>query len=281
MTSGTTDRRREAGGREIRVAAVGDLHFDGTRPGELRDLFAEIDRSANVLVLCGDLTTHGTVEQMRGFVEELTGVHIPIVGVLGNHDYEAGATRELCGILHDRGVHILDGTYIVLEGIGFAGTKGFAGGFGRGALAPFGEQLIKDFVQHAIDESIKLENALRNLRAETKVVVLHFAPIEDTVKGEPETIYPFLGSSRLVQPLDTLGASVVFHGHAHHGTASGMTPGGIPVHNVSLPLLMELGNRFLLWTIPAPERRRATEAVAEGEPTARRVSDRPRPVIQP
>jgi Icc-related predicted phosphoesterase len=274
--SGTTDGRRgddgrgDEDGREICIAAVGDMHFDGTSTGSLRDLFAEMDRNADIIVLCGDLTTHGRPEQMRGFIEELAGVQAPIVAVLGNHDYEADVPGELHAMMRDRGIHVLDGDHVVIDGIGFAGTKGFAGGFGRGALAPFGERLIKQFVQASIDESIKLENALRNLRADMKVVVLHFAPIVETVIGEPEYILPFLGSSRLVQPLDTLGATVVFHGHAHHGAPSAATPSGIPVYNVAMPLLAEHGHRFLLWSTRAPERRKAQPA-PDGAPTARRA----------
>jgi Icc-related predicted phosphoesterase len=243
-------------GREIRIAAVGDIHFDGSRHGSLRELFADIHRNADILALCGDLTTHGAPEQMKAFVDELAGVEVPIVAVLGNHDFESSAEQEGSEILCGAGVHVLDGTHIVIEGIGFAGTKGFAGGFGRGALGPFGEQLMKDFVNAALDEALKLEKALHQLDTDTKVVLLHYAPIEETVRGEPEAIFPFLGSSRLLQPLDTHGAAVVFHGHAHHGTLEGETPGGIPVFNVSMPLLAEAGLSYRTFTVPAPDRRR-------------------------
>lgn len=243
--------------RTLRLAAIGDLHYDGRSAGSLRPLFAEIQRSADMLVLCGDMTTHGRVEQMRGFVEEMGGVTIPIIAVLGNHDVECGQEKELTAVLVERGVNLLTGGEpIVIEGIGFAGTKGFAGGFGRGALAPFGEKLIKDFVQHAIDEAIALENGLRNLPTDTKVAVLHYSPIAETLEGEPEIIFPFLGSSRLVQPIDTLGATVVFHGHAHHGRLEGSTPGGVPVRNVARPVLEAHGLSFLIYELPAPERRR-------------------------
>jgi Icc-related predicted phosphoesterase len=244
--------------RELRIAAIGDIHFDGSRHGSLRELFADIHRNADILVLCGDLTTHGQPEQMRAFVDELAGVEVPIVAVLGNHDCESSAEEEVTDILCAAGVHVLDGTHIVIEGVGFAGTKGFAGGFGRGALGPFGEKLIKDFVDAALDEALKLEKALLQLDTPAKVVLLHYAPIEDTVRGEPEVIYPFLGSSRLLQPIDTHAASVVFHGHAHHGTAEGKTPGGVPVYNVSMPLLAEAGISYRTFSVPAPDRRRET-----------------------
>lgn len=244
------------GQRQVRIAAVGDVHYDGSSKGQLREIFAEVHQSADVLALCGDLTTHGRPEQMKAFAEELEGVQVPIVAVLGNHDYESAAEGELTEILCGAGVHVLDGTNVVLEGVGFVGTKGFAGGFGRAALGPFGEALIKDFVNAALDEALKIEKAMHHLESQTRVVLLHYSPIEDTVRGEPEVIWSFLGSSRLLQPIDTLGAAVVFHGHAHHGSLEGQTPGGIPVFNVAMPLLQSAGMNFRLFTVPAPDRRR-------------------------
>jgi Icc-related predicted phosphoesterase len=250
-----TTRSEPADARQVRIAAIGDVHYDGTKPGSLVEIFSAANSDADVLVLCGDITTHGRAEQMRGFVEELAGVEIPVVAVLGNHDYEAGEVETCSALLRTRGVHLLDGDSVVIDGVGFVGTKGFCGGFGRGALAPFGEPEIKQFVQVALDEAIKLENALRGLPTELRVVVLHYAPIIETVIGEPEVIYPFLGSSRLLQPIETIGASVVFHGHAHHGSLHASTPAGIPVYNVAYPLLKEDGRKFLLWKAGAPERR--------------------------
>lgn len=248
-----------ADGRQVRIAAVGDLHYDMNRGTSFRNMFASMNKYADVAVLCGDMTTHGKPEQMQAFVEELAGLEIPIVAVLGNHDYEAGVPAELTKILKDRGVHVLDGDYVVINDVGFVGTKGFAGGFGRGALAPFGELLIKEFVQASLDEALKLENALRSVHAPVKVVVLHYAPIVETIVGEPEVIWPFLGSSRLLQPIEMIGADVVFHGHAHHGRFDAHTPAGVPVYNVALPILEERGERFFVWNAPAPERRHATE----------------------
>jgi Icc-related predicted phosphoesterase len=246
-------------GRQVRIAAVGDLHYDSARTLNFRDMFASINKRADMLVLCGDMTTHGKPEQMRGFVEELAGLDIPIISVLGNHDHEVGADAEVAAILKDRGVHVLDGDVAEIDGVGFAGTKGFCGGFGRGALAPFGELLIKEFVQASLDEALKLENALRTLHTDVKVVVLHYAPIMETIIGEPEVIFPFLGSSRLLGPIETIGANVVFHGHAHHGTLEAKTPSGIPVYNVALPILEEKGQKFFLWTVDVPERRKPHE----------------------
>lgn len=242
--------------RELRIAAVADIHFDAMRPGELRELFSDMQRNADILALCGDLTTHGRPEQMRAFAEELAGVAVPVVAVLGNHDYENDADEECTTILTDAGVTVLDGTNTVIDGVGFAGTKGFAGGFGRGALGPFGEPLIKEFVNAAVDEALKLERALQQLDTETRIVLLHYSPIAETLAGEPEMIFPFLGSSRLLQPIDMLGAVAVFHGHAHHGVLEAATPAGIPVFNVALPVLRAHDLNCRVLNVPAPERRR-------------------------
>lgn len=243
--------------REVKVAAIGDVHFDGTKKGSLRTVFAEINEVADVLVLCGDLTTHGEPEQLEGFLGELEGVDIPVVSVLGNHDFEAGEEEALCRMLTDAGIHHLDGTSVEIEGIGFAGVKGFGGGFGRLTLGPFGEKLYKDFVQEALDEAIKLETALRELTTEKRIAVLHYAPIRETLEGEPEEIFPFLGSSRLLPPIETYGVEVVFHGHAHIGALSGETPTGIPVFNVARNVIEANSDKsYLLWTVDAPDRRR-------------------------
>jgi Icc-related predicted phosphoesterase len=243
-------------GRKVRVAAVADLHLDGNRPGAYREMFARIDREADVLAVCGDLTTHGEPGQARAFVDELEGVDIPVVAVLGNHDCESGRTDEVVEVLRGRGIRVLDGDPVVIEGVGFAGVKGFGGGFGRGSLGAFGEPLFKAFVQEAIDESLKLETALRKLDTPSKVVLLHYAPITETLHGEPEVIYPFLGSSRLLPPIETYGADVVFHGHAHIGSPEGCTPSGVPVYNVAHALLMRRYKRpYRIWEAAAPDRR--------------------------
>lgn len=168
---------------------------------------------------------------------ELAEAKVPTIAVLGNHDFESGEQDEVKRILIEGGVHVLDGDAHEVGGVGFAGVKGFGGGFGQRALGPWGEDAIKRFVQEAVDESLKLEAALARLRTPIRVVLLHYAPVEDTVRGEPPTIYPFLGSSRLEEPIDRYHAHAVFHGHAHSGSPDGRTKGGIPVYNVSLPLL--------------------------------------------
>ena len=242
--------------REVRIAAIGDVHYDSRNRGQLRAVFADAARDAEVLVLCGDLTTHGEPEQISGFIGELEGVEIPILTVLGNHDCDAGRETEICELLTARGIHVLDGTAVEIGGVGFAGVKGFGGGFGRNTLGPFGERIYKDFVQSALDEALKLENALRELETETRVVVLHYSPVRETLIGEPEEIFPFLGSSRLVTPIDTYDVSVVFHGHAHIGSPEALTPAGVPVFNVARGVTERAtGKPYRVWTARAPDRR--------------------------
>jgi Icc-related predicted phosphoesterase len=225
----------------VRLAALGDLHYGRTSaPGSLQPLFAQINESADVLALCGDLTDYGLAEEARAFVKELVpAVKIPIVAVLGNHDFESNQQTEIAHILKDAGVTVLDGETTEIHGIGFAGIKGFAGGFGRRALGPWGEDIIKRFVREAVDEALKLESALARLRNERLVVLLHYAPIQATVEGEPCDIYPFLGCSRLEDPITRFPVTAVFHGHAHHGAPEGRTRTNVPVYNVSASLMRE------------------------------------------
>lgn len=225
----------------VRIAAIGDLHYGRTAtPGTLQPLFAQISQSADVLVLCGDLTDYGLPEEARALIKEIGGVlKIPAVGVLGNHDYESGQQDEIRKILTDAGIVMLDGDATEIAGIGFAGIKGFAGGFGRRALGPWGESIIKQFVREAVDEALKLESALARLRTRHLIAVLHYAPIQGTVEGEPLDIYPFLGCSRLEDPITRFPVTAVFHGHAHHGRAEGRTRTDVPVFNVSMSLMRE------------------------------------------
>ncbi|MEO6236387.1 MAG: metallophosphoesterase [Vicinamibacterales bacterium] len=226
----------------VRIAALGDLHYGrATPPGSLQPLFAQINEAADVLALCGDLTDYGLVEEARGFVKELIpAVKIPIVAVLGNHDYESNQQADVVKILADAGVAVLDGETIEIHGVGFAGIKGFAGGFGRRALGPWGEDIVKRFVREAVDEALKLESALARLRNDTVIALLHYAPIQATVEGEPLEIYPFLGCSRLEDPIIRFPVSAVFHGHAHHGAPEGRTRNNVPVYNVSASLMREV-----------------------------------------
>ncbi len=222
----------------IRIAAVSDLHYARTSQGMLQSLFAEITEHADILVIPGDLTDYGLADEARVLARDLTtAVKIPIVAVLGNHDYEAGEPGVVRDILADAGVHMLDGDAVEIQGIGFAGVKGFAGGFGRGALGPWGEPVIKTFVQEAVSEALKLESALARLESPHKIAVLHYAPIRETVEGEPVEIHPWLGSSRLEEPLSRFEVTAVVHGHAHKGAPEGRTSTGIPVYNVALHVL--------------------------------------------
>src|SRR5205809_4693378 len=227
-----------AGEEKVRVAALADMHCTRTSQGTLRQLFAAISESADVFLLCGDLTDYGLPEEAHNLAEELrAAMKIPTIAILGNHDYEAGKQVEIKHILSEAGVHVLDGDACEVRGIGFAGVKGFAGGFGRGTLEPWGEPIIKHFVREAVDEALKLEAALARLHTQQRVAMLHYAPIQATVEGEPPEIFPFLGSGRLEEPLSRYAPTVVFHGHAHHGSPEGRTKSGVPVYNVAVPVL--------------------------------------------
>jgi Icc-related predicted phosphoesterase len=221
----------------MRIAATADLHVFSPRYSAIQEQLAQVRDQADLLVLAGDLTNYGKPEEMEQLLNSLVRVRVPIVAVLGNHDYESGAEAALMHMLTDEGIKLLDGTAYERDGVGFAGTKGFPGGFGRGALTAFGEPAVKAFVQAAIDEAVKLERAMSQLRSQKRVVVLHYAPVADTAQGESPEIFPYLGSSRLAEVVDRHGADMILHGHAHHGSSDGKTTGGIPVHNVALPIL--------------------------------------------
>jgi Icc-related predicted phosphoesterase len=255
---------------QLRIAAVGDLHVTKSSQGRFQTLFSQISARADVLALCGDFTDYGTPEEARILARELTAsLKVPVIAVLGNHEYEGGRDREISQILTDAGVIILDGEVTELDGVGFAGVKGFAGGFGRGALGPWGERAVKQFVQEAVDESLKLEAALARLRTPHRVALLHYAPIRATVEGEPPEIFPYLGSSRLEEPINRYRVNVVFHGHAHRGSPEGRTATGVPVYNVAMPLLARLNPDrppFLIFELPlhdAPSPEPATAPTRE------------------
>jgi len=223
-----------------RLAAVGDLHVKKTSQGALQPLLAPVNDAADMLLLCGDLTDYGLPEEAHILAQELTAaVTVPIVAVLGNHDYESGQHVEVCKILTEAGVKVLDGEAHESHGIGIAGAKGFAGGFGRATLGAWGEPATKRFVQEAIDEALKFEGALARLRTPQRVAMLHYSPIRATVEGEPLEIFSYLGTSRLEEPLNRHPVNMVFHGHAHHGCLEGRTSAGVPVFNVAMPLLAQ------------------------------------------
>ncbi len=221
----------------MRIAAVADLHFSPQNYDRMREPMSRVRDEADVLVLAGDLTNYGKPAEMESLLNAIVRLRIPTVAILGNHDYESGHQEELIQMMAAEGIKALDGTGYERDGVGFAGTKGFLGGFGRGVLTAFGEPEVKAFVQAAIDETLKLERALSLLRTPKRVVVVHYAPVIDTVRGEPAEIFPYLGSSRLAEVVDRHQANLVLHGHAHHGAADGKTTGGVPVHNVALPLI--------------------------------------------
>jgi len=224
-------------GDVVRIAALGDLHCTKTSQGAFQSLFARVGESADLLLIAGDLTDYGLPDEARVLARELTSVRIPIAAVLGNHDVESDKQQEVRSILADAGVVMLDGDACELHGIGIAGVKGFGGGFGRRQLGAWGEDIIKKFVHETIQEALKLEAALVRLRTPQKIAVVHYSPIHATTVGEPPEISPFLGSSRLEEPIDRYRVNAVFHGHAHRGSLEGRTKGNVPVYNVAMPLL--------------------------------------------
>jgi Icc-related predicted phosphoesterase len=237
--------RRDPDAR-IKVAAMGDLHVRDDEPPSWRTMFEEVSRAAQVLVLAGDLTDLGKPKEAELLAEELRACTIPVVGVLGNHDYECGHVEEVTAILRQAGMKLLDGQSAEIEGVSFVGVKGFAGGFGRGMLGAFGEPAIKAMVAENVNEALRLENAMRKVRPGRTLVVLHYAPIPDTIVGEPLEIFPFLGSSRLAETIDRFPVSAVVHGHAHIGVYEGRTPGGVPVFNVAKYIKKPTGRPYAL-----------------------------------
>jgi uncharacterized protein len=221
----------------MRIAATADLHFAPQSAAVLRDQLDKVRNDADLLIIAGDLTNYGRPAEMEPLLNTMVRLRVPIVTVLGNHDYESEQSAELIRMMTAEGVKVLDGSAYERDGVGFAGTKGFVGGFGRGALTAFGEPEIKAFVRASVDEALKLERAMSQLRTTKRVVVLHYAPIAATIEGEAPEISPFLGSSRLAEVIDRHGADLVVHGHAHNGRLNGRTTGGIPVHNVAITLL--------------------------------------------
>jgi Icc-related predicted phosphoesterase len=235
-------------GAPIRIAAFADVHcYDEVRE-RLRYEIEPVNERADALVLAGDLTFVGKVDEAKHLADVLRHVRVPVVAVLGNHDYEMDRDGTIAEVLRDAGVQMLDGGTHVVEcrgqRVGFAGVKGFCGGFGQRLVAPFGEAALKAFVRVGQVEAEKLDAGLENLRRGNSidhvVAVTHYAPISETVIGEPPEIWPFLGSSSLCVPIDRHQVDVVFHGHAHYGTPVGHTPAGILVYNVARPLVRSL-----------------------------------------
>ncbi len=242
----------------IRVAAVGDIHMGPDSQGVLRPAFETLPECADVLLLAGDLTRHGTPEEARVVAREIRGLAVPVVAVLGNHDHHDDRPDEVTHILRDAGAHVLEGRSTVLDDgrtrIGVAGTKGFGGGFAGRCAGEFGERVMKEFVQHSRDCADGLRRSLEALAEEdcdVRIALTHFSPVPETLAGEPLEIYPFLGSYLLAEAIDTAGADLAVHGHAHAGTEHGMTSGGVRVRNVAQPVI---GRAFHVYHLPARER---------------------------
>lgn len=227
--------------KKTKVAAIGDIHITESDKGKWGEFFRTASAEADVLILAGDLTNTGHPAEAQILKEELSACTIPVVAVLGNHDHDRELQDEITEILADENFHILDGDSIIIGNLGIAGIKGFGGGFDGKMLSMFGEKMWKDVVQHTVDDTLKLDAALSRLESEhpelTKVVVLHYAPIKETLKGEPEEIFPFMGCSRLAEPIIRREISAVFHGHAHIGALQGKLVNGTTVYNVSKPVL--------------------------------------------
>jgi Icc-related predicted phosphoesterase len=217
----------------VRIAAIGDLHYTKDSMGLADRLLRNIREQADVLLLAGDLTNMGRVEEMEVMIRDLQGVGLPILAVVGNHDHQSDQVEELISMMRQSGICVLDCTTCEIEGMGFVGTKGFCGGFGRAQVAVFGERALKSFVQESIMEAMRLEKALQTLETRRKVALMHYSPIRETLVGETPDLFPFLGTSRLADVLDRFEVDLIFHGHAHHGSPQGRTKGGIPVHNVA------------------------------------------------
>lgn len=229
--------------KKIRIAALADIHIRESSVGMFNELFIHISQKADVLVLGGDLTDLGLPEQASVLAVELRSLTVPVVGVLGNHDYQSDQEQEVKNILRQAGVFVLDTEPTVIHDVGFAGTKGFGGGFEKYSLGSFGESGIKHFVQETLNETLMLENQLKELEGmeiKRKIVTMHYSPIRQTLEGESPEIWPFLGSSRFVEPLEAYETTAVFHGHAHHGTHHGKTQKGVNVYNVAYPLMQKM-----------------------------------------
>lgn len=225
----------------IRVAAVADVHFGEDSKGTLRPHLERLADDADVLLVAGDLTRHGTPEEVSVLADELDIAGVPVVAVLGNHDHHSDRADEIRTRLTDAGVTTLEGDSTILETpggtLGIAGAKGFGGGFVGACATEFGEPEIKAFVRHTKQIAEALRGALGSLNTEARVALLHYAPVEDTLRGERPEIYPFLGSYLLAEAIDGAGADLVLHGHAHNGAEKGITPGGIHVRNVAQPVI--------------------------------------------
>ncbi len=217
----------------MRIAATADIHTRVLDNGMTEKLFTGVNEEADILILAGDLTDTGLPEEAEILLRCLKTIDIPILAVLGNHDHESGFAVKIAQMLSEQGIMMMDGQIREIGGVGFVGTKGFSGGFGRNMVQPFGEEALKIFIRAGIDEALELEDMVARMESRRRMAILHYAPIRETLEGESPELYPFLGSERLAHALDRQGVDLVIHGHAHHGSPEGHTPGGIPVYNIS------------------------------------------------
>jgi Icc-related predicted phosphoesterase len=231
--------------KKTRIAAVADIHVKTSDKGVWSEYFREISKRADIFLIGGDLTYTGDEVEAQVLSEELKSCNIPVLCVLGNHDHEKGRQKLIRHTLQNENVHILEGEFFIKDNIGVAGVKGFCGGFDNHMLSLFGEEAMKAFVKEAVNEALSLDRALKRLDEENedmkKVVLMHYSPIKATIVGEPEQVYPFLGCSRLEEPLSRYDIQAVFHGHAHKGFHEGTTHNGIKVYNVAWPLMQKQG----------------------------------------
>jgi Icc-related predicted phosphoesterase len=234
----------------IRIAAVGDVHVDSDVLGRYRPALEKLPDVADVLLVAGDLTRHGTVAETQCFATEFGGLDVPVVVVLGNHDHQSDEQAAVAGVLADAGITVLEGSSVVLQlnghRLGIAGAKGFGGGFAGACASSFGEREMKNFVDTTEAIAEKLGAALRSTQCDALVALTHYSPVPETLAGEPLEIYPFLGSYLLAQAIDSAPTALALHGHAHHGTERGRTPGGVPVRNVAHPVIKQAYNVYQL-----------------------------------
>jgi Icc-related predicted phosphoesterase len=234
----------------IRIAAVGDVHVDKDVVGRYRPALDELPERADALLVAGDLTRHGTPDEARCFAQEFGGLAVPVVVVLGNHDHQSDQQDEVTKVLTESGITVLEGETTVLElhghRVGIAGVKGFGGGFAGACASNFGEREMKNFVGTSEAIADRLAAALQSLQVDALIALTHYAPVPETLVGEPLEIYPFLGCYQLGRAIDAAPTTLALHGHAHHGSERGRTPGGVPVRNVAHPVIKQAYNVYQL-----------------------------------
>jgi Icc-related predicted phosphoesterase len=239
----------------VRVAAVGDVHMDVDVLGRFRPALGELGGCADMLLLAGDLTRHGTPEEAKCVATEFAGLDVPVVAVLGNHDHHSDRPQEVTRILSDAGITVLEGETCAIDvdgvRVSIAGATGFGGGFAGRCVSEFGEPQTKAFARYGAEQARRLATALEAASGDVRIALTHYAPVPETLVGEPPEIYPFLGSFLLAEAVDAAGAALSLHGHAHAGSPCGTTPGGVPVRNVAHPVIDRAYALFHLDVDPA------------------------------